>query len=401
VFDKRSLVDCLTMILNHQYIHLSSLILLIIFVSSTTSKAFCSNLTSVDDKDKPCFLEPPVRNPLHLRTSGNSLVLPCHVARSKHATIEWWYQDFQKTVSFKIYPVFPPVRPTAHRFMTSVLPTSQNANETDIIDVSILLRHINVDDKGIYRCVIRSWSSDRFRNMNDNPHKEVTYLPALTYHVHSTGPRLCQQSLGSLPCFASMITSSPTIIDAYQTTFLQCVVRTANRPITIFWVAGNATENSVLITDYLTKNQHKGDRLRRVFPLSPFDYSIELTINRDTRERTYSCVIDGATDAETTLFTYVVRSIQKTSQHHLNQVIHSHDNQTVVITESATEQTKNKTEPIVSHDSLTANQISALREKTAQKKTEEKSKHVNVAAAADDDDLFPELHAREEKSTRR
>ena len=103
------------------------------------------------------------------------------------ATIEWWYQDFQKTVSFKIYPVFPPVRPTAHRFMTSVLPTSQNANETDIIDVSILLRHINVDDKGIYRCVIRSWSSDRFRNMDDNPHKEVTYLPALTYHVHSTG----------------------------------------------------------------------------------------------------------------------------------------------------------------------------------------------------------------------
>ena len=60
--------------------------------------------------------------------------------------------------------------------------------------------------------------------------------------------------------------------------------------------------------------------------------------------------------------------IEKTSQHHLNQVIHSHDNQTVVITESATEQTKNKTEPIVSHDSLTANQISALREKTAQKK---------------------------------
>lgn len=82
-------------------------------------------------------------------------------------------------------------------------------------------------------------------------------------------------------------------------------------PITIFWVAGNATENSVLITDYLTKNQYKGDRLRRVFPLSPFDYSIELTINRDTRERTYSCVIDGATDAETTLFTYVVRSIRK------------------------------------------------------------------------------------------
>jgi hypothetical protein len=81
--------------------------------------------------------------------------------------------------------------------------------------------------------------------------------------------------------------------------------------VTIFWVVGNASVNSVLITDYLTKNQHNGDRLRRVFPLSPFDYSIELTVNRDTHERTYSCVIDGATDVETTLFTYIVRSISK------------------------------------------------------------------------------------------
>ncbi len=81
--------------------------------------------------------------------------------------------------------------------------------------------------------------------------------------------------------------------------------------MTIFWVVGNASVNSVLITDYLTKNQHNGDRLRRVFPLSPFDYSIELTVNRDTHERIYSCVIDGATDVETTLFTYIVRSISK------------------------------------------------------------------------------------------
>jgi hypothetical protein len=81
--------------------------------------------------------------------------------------------------------------------------------------------------------------------------------------------------------------------------------------VTIFWVVGNASVNSVLITDYLTKNQHNGDRLRRVFPLSPFDYSIELTVNRDTHERIYSCVIDGATDVETTLFTYIVRSISK------------------------------------------------------------------------------------------
>lgn len=71
--------------------------------------------------------------------------------------------------------------------MTSVVPTSQNANETDIVDVSVLLRHINVDDKGIYRCVIRSWGSDRLRNLDEIPHTEMTHLPALTYHVHSTG----------------------------------------------------------------------------------------------------------------------------------------------------------------------------------------------------------------------
>jgi hypothetical protein len=82
-------------------------------------------------------------------------------------------------------------------------------------------------------------------------------------------------------------------------------------PARVFWVVGNATGNSVLITDYLSTNKHNGDRIRRVFALSPFDYSVELTINRDTYERSYSCVIDGSTDAETTLFTYIVRSIGK------------------------------------------------------------------------------------------
>jgi hypothetical protein len=43
------------------------------------------------------------------------------------------------------------------------------------------------------------------------------------------GSRLCQASLGTLPCFSNMRTSSPTIIDAYQTAFLQCVVHTLNR----------------------------------------------------------------------------------------------------------------------------------------------------------------------------
>jgi len=69
--------------------------------------------------------------------------------------------------------------------------------------------------------------------------------------------------------------------------------------------------NSVLITDFLTSNQYNGDHLRRVFPLSLTDYSIELTVNHTAHDRVYSCVIDGATDLETTLFTYIVRRIGK------------------------------------------------------------------------------------------
>ena len=80
-------------------------------------------------------------------------------------------------------------------------------------------------------------------------------------------------------------------------------------PVSVFWVVGNASINNVLVTDYLSTNTHQGDRLRRVFPLSPFDYSIELVVNRTAGERSYSCVIDGATDMETTLFTYIVRAI--------------------------------------------------------------------------------------------
>jgi hypothetical protein len=104
-----------------------------------------------------------------------------------------------------------------------------------------------------------------------------------------------------------MRTSSPTInLNKTKNSFLSY-----SGPISVFWVVGNASVNSVLVTDYLATNQHNGDHLRRIFPLSPFDYSIELTINRDIRERTYSCVIDGATDVETTLFTYIVRAIGK------------------------------------------------------------------------------------------
>lgn len=82
-------------------------------------------------------------------------------------------------------------------------------------------------------------------------------------------------------------------------------------PISVFWVVGNSSVNSVLVTDFLTTNLYNGDRLRRVFPLSPIDYSIELSVNRTIYERVYSCVIEGATDIETTIFTYIVRTIGK------------------------------------------------------------------------------------------
>jgi len=297
------------MIFNHKYFNFYSFILVTIFISSSTATPFCSNLTSIDDKDTPCFLESPTRNPGFLRATGTSLVLPCHVARSKHSIVEWWYQDFQKLVNIKIYPVFPAVRPTVLRFITNTPSTSQNLNETDIIDVSVLLRHVNVDDSGIYRCIIRPWAPTNPNHFDDELFEDNSNLPSLIYHVELTAPRLCQASLSPLPCFSNMRTSSPTFVDAYQTAFLPCLVHNHNRPNTVVWVVGNASVNSVLITDYLSTNQHNGDRLRRVFPLSPFDYSIEITINRDTRERTYSCVIDGATDVETTLFTYIVRSI--------------------------------------------------------------------------------------------
>ena len=132
-------------------------------------------------------------------------MLPCHVARSKrkrlrrHAlplsrtfvvsgsTIEWWYEDFQKSVTIKIYPVFPAVRPTVLRFITSISPISKASNETDIIDVSVLLRHVNVDDSGIYRCVIRPWTANRMNNIDENSYEYNADLPTLSYHVELTG----------------------------------------------------------------------------------------------------------------------------------------------------------------------------------------------------------------------
>lgn len=249
-----------------------------------------------------------------------------------------------------------------------------------------------------------------------------------------------------------MRTSSPTYVDAYETAFLQCVIHNHNRktiseiqssenefesvslfllssgPVTVFWVVGNASENSVLITDFLASNQHNGDRLRRVFPLSPFDHSIELTINRDIRDRTYSCVIDGASDVETTLFTYIVRSIgkwiasflylsiieslysfvSKDLAHITDKKIQSRKNQTIVPIESEEETTATiDNEEIIAHDALTPEQIEELKQKNSHEHSKsihsvlrcsfinivlsgylEKTKNEKVNNVDDDEDLL-------------
>jgi hypothetical protein len=383
------------MIFNHQYFTYCSFILITTLLSLSTA-TFCSNLTSTDDKDTPCFLESPTPNPSRLRSSGNSLILPCHVARSKRSTVEWWYQDFQKLINIKIYPVFPAVRPTVLRFITSHSLTAKTSNETDIMDVSVLLRNVNIDDSGIYRCVVRPWTSTNTNNMYDSFLEDDSDLPVLTYHVELSGPRVCQTSFGALPCFQNMRTSSPTVVDAYQTAFLQCVVQNHNRPARVFWVVGNATGNSVLITDYLSTNKHNGDRIRRVFALSPFDYSVELTINRDTYERSYSCVIAGSTDAETTLFTYIVRSIDL--QGIPDETIKARKNETTTpTTELETEKSSKNLDKIISHDTLTPDQVEELRHKIS---SHEHTESTTEKLDQDDEDSL-ELFGREESPTKK
>jgi len=337
------------MFLNHRNLSLCSFILIITFLSS--SALFCSELSSTGDRTTPCFLETSTTSPVTLRTSGNSLVLPCHVAHSKRSTVEWWYTDAQKLVNIKIYPVYPPVRPTVLRFVTSNSHHVKNANETDVLDASILLRHVNVDDSGTYRCVIRPWSMDPSEQAENILTNDDTNAASLTYQVQSTAPRLCQPTGNALPCFTAMRTSSPTILDAYHSAFLQCVVKNNQRSNNVFWVVGDSSVNNVLITEHLSTNQHNGDRLRRIFPISPFDYSIEVTVNRTVPERVFSCVIDAATSHETTLFTYIVRTIDL---------------------ESAEHQWKNATEKVAPHDTLNAEQVKTLHEK---QQTEEEHKH--------------------------
>ena len=105
--------------------------------------------------------------------------------------------------------------------------------------------------------------------------------------------------------------SKYTIVRIFYSHHNQSVIKKKHLlgPTNVFWVIGDAIENQLVINHHLTVNHYKGDHLRRVFPRSPYDFSVELTVNRTIPERVYSCVIDGASDTETTIFTYIVRTI--------------------------------------------------------------------------------------------
>ena len=102
-------------------------------------------------------------------------------------TVEWWYTDFEHSINIKIYPMFPIVRPTVLRFITNVPVNSKNANETDILDASVLLRNANIDDSGIYRCVIRPWTAKLMKNRQDDDIDAYKEAPTLTYHLELNG----------------------------------------------------------------------------------------------------------------------------------------------------------------------------------------------------------------------
>lgn len=103
------------------------------------------------------------------------------------AVVEWWYVDPQNLINIKIYPVFPAVRPTVLRFVTSLPTSSKSLNESDVVDASILLRHVNIDDSGTYRCVIRPWTSDPLANLEEILFNDDSDLVALAYQVQITG----------------------------------------------------------------------------------------------------------------------------------------------------------------------------------------------------------------------
>jgi len=349
------------MFLNKNFVSVIFGLLLSLIVVSSNAK-WCNETSTTDDPKASCFLQTTPSNPTHLRSSGVTLVLPCHVARSKRSTVEWWYQDFADTIRIKIYPVFPAVRPTVLRFMTSLRPLAKTSNETDISDASVMLKNVNIDDSGIYQCVIRPWSSDAETARDEKSYELTSDLPKLSYHVTLTAPRLCQTTLGSLPCFLSMRTSSPTIIDAYQSAFLQCLVQNHRRPTSVYWIAGDQPRDEKLISTFMSISQHEGDRLRRVFPISQHDYSIEVVINRDVSERTYSCVIGGTSnDVETTLFTYIVRSINLNEDK--SEEITTTEATTTTTTSHVSHSTKRILQKIIPHDALTEQEVEEMRQK--------------------------------------
>ncbi len=111
----------------------------------------------------------------------------CFLSLFQGSTVEWWYTDAQKTINIKIYPVFPPLRPTVLRFVTSLTSNSINSNETDVLDASILLRHVNVDDSGLYRCVIRPWTMNPYEQIEDIPLSSDSDVESLNYQIQLTG----------------------------------------------------------------------------------------------------------------------------------------------------------------------------------------------------------------------
>ncbi|CAF1378787.1 unnamed protein product, partial [Didymodactylos carnosus] len=261
----------------------------VIYDLTITTPVFCSERI----ENWPCFENQPHADNA-ITTSGNSLILPCRINHASDSSIEWWWIN-RNGLSLRVFPAYAPVRPTVQRFIFNT--TTSNINDTTI-DMSIMLRHVNVDDSGVYRCVVV-------------PQQEKGPTQILDYYVELTSPRLCQFGYNGAPCFDNMVTSSPTIIGAYKIAYLPCRIYDYKRLSNIFWVAGDSPNNSVLITHHLSFNDYNGNRLRRLFPFSTNDFSLQIEISNDVNiDKTYSCVIEGTSAYETTWFTYNIRDLK-------------------------------------------------------------------------------------------
>ena len=115
--------------------------------------------------------------------------------------IEWWFTDTHKMLNLKIYPVFPIGRPMAIPFVTSLTTESKILNETDIVDASILLRHVNIDDSGTYSCIIRPINFDRILTIEEILSKEDSQIPILQYQIHFKGNSFNKKSISLFYCF--------------------------------------------------------------------------------------------------------------------------------------------------------------------------------------------------------